>query len=224
MRSYGKYSAAKPRTGERKRYAERQSNEWDVRLDVTQESLTKVKSTLNANRLIFKYCLVSGIEHPDPVAFRYDNMTNGSKHIKNGSEQNHVHLALITNFIMKREQLLQFVRGLTPLGEEYACPRNKKYTYAGWWMHHTKTDTKLIPAEQVELEYGDLPLDDVNHVTSKEVLRMYNKYGSPLAKNKFQPWLEYKEYEYGEPKPLHSVLSNINNLPSAFANGFVKPE
>ena len=85
MRSFAPYDKTKApgkRTTAKER-KERQSNEWDVRIDCTPAYADEIQANLTAAKEMIEYCLVSGIEKAD------------SEVLTTGSKENHVHIALI---------------------------------------------------------------------------------------------------------------------------------
>lgn len=181
MRTYGKHKMT-TKTQERvKLYAKRVSTEWDIRIDCDQDYANEIVNKLMCCTNLFEYCMVSGIESPDTV--------------KHGSKENHVHIGLVCNFPMRRDQVLAACRGPTKKTDEYATPRNRKFTYAGWYLHHTKSDCKLPGEQQLRLEYGVLPVDREDTAINKEVSRMYLRFANdcPEKKKKFERYLNFDD-------------------------------
>lgn len=191
MRSYGKYQKnyeGKSKGSSKNERKERLANEWDIRIDCDQEYADTIMNNLNASASHFDYALLSGIERPDH---------NDIKINAQGSSQDHVHIALKFKWYMRRDQVLAFCRGLTKSTDEYAAPRNRKFTYAGWYLHHAKSSYKLEGQPDVMLELGELPRDPVDPVTVKEVKRMMDKFGSndPSKTLRFSEWLSQPSFE-----------------------------
>jgi len=161
MRSFGKY--AKNYNGVKKARKERTSTEWDVRIDTTASDADQIVENLRSTSGDIAYALVSGIEEPDVVEY--------------GSKDNHVHICLVFHEPKHRHQALSYCRGLIKKGEEYAVPRNRKFTYAGWYMHHTKWGWKLPEEPSVRYEAGTLPKDSEDAETYAKILTMYKKFG-----------------------------------------------
>jgi hypothetical protein len=185
MRTFAPYDKTKQGSyeGKKKERKERLSDEWDVRIDCRADYADIIVENLKfAGNL--KYCLVSGIEQPDSAAIHW------------GSKDLHVHICLISEFNLRRDQALALCRGPTARGPEYAVPRNKKYTYAGWYIHHTKMDQKVLKEPAIRYESGLLPLDPVEPEVKKQIQRLFKKFGSDdsasEARNqaKFGQWLE----------------------------------
>lgn len=185
VRSYAPYDKTKApakRTTAKAR-ADRSSNEWDVRIDVTPAYATEIQANLQAAKDMIDYCLVSGIEKADSEA-----LTTGSK-------ENHVHIAIIFKYSLRRDQVLATCRGLIKKTDEYCVPRNKKFTYAGWYLHHTKLDWKLVLEPAVRMEFGLLPEDEDNEYNRTSIVRLFKKFGADdtvnadIAKIKFAKFL-----------------------------------
>ncbi len=186
MRSYAPYDRTKQTSdaGKKKERKTRTSTEWDIRIDCDQEYADRIVHHLNDGVGPATYLLVSGIEQPDNADVTW------------GSKQLHVHVALVSEYALRRDQALSLVRGSTPTTEEYAVPRNTKYTYAGWYLHHTKLDCKLVKEPPIRFEHGELPKDAVDADTKIKVQRMFKKYGcddetyKAAYKRKFIDWLD----------------------------------
>lgn len=185
MRSFAPYDKTKApgkRTTAKER-KERQSNEWDVRIDCTPAYADEIQANLTAAKEMIEYCLVSGIEKAD------------SEVLTTGSKENHVHIALIFKYALRKDQVLSVCRGHLKKTDEYCVPRNKKFTYAGWYIHHTKIDCKLVLEPALRLEFGLLPEDDDNEYNRTSINRLFKKFGnddtihSDLLRIKFSKFL-----------------------------------
>jgi len=163
MRSYAPYDKTKQRTqaGDKKKRAERYSTEWDVRIDCDDDYATEIVNNLK-NSPIIKYCLVSGREQPDTTSY--------------GSKDVHIHIAIILEYGLRRDQVLGLCRGLQKRTDEYCTPRNRKYTYAGWYLHHTKLDWKIVKDAPIRYERGTLPEDDPTEENKKAIQRLFKKF------------------------------------------------
>jgi len=215
MRTFGNYKV--PREGEKKRLYNRTSTEWDVRLDCTSLTLDYIKRTLQSNQLVIQYVMMSGMEEPDTTSFIPNEHKTNAAGNKAASSSTHVHIALITRYVMQRYQVLKLCRGDTALGEEYCVPRNKKFTYAGWFLHHSKNITKIEGQPGVYYEDGELPMDLYTVDTCKEILRMYNKFGGedPDKRQRFVKWIDV----------TGPVFDDVpSKKPVALLPTFVKPE
>ena len=110
MRTYGK--VPRDKTGVKKVYRERSSTEWDVRIDCDDAYADEIINNLKQYDQVIDYCLVSGIELPDKLEYgpyNIQNCTGGSTHY--GSQQQHVHIALVFKYPLRRDQVLAHVRG-----------------------------------------------------------------------------------------------------------------
>lgn len=183
MRTYAPYDRTKQRSkaGDKKKYAERYSTEWDVRIDCEHDYAEEIVSNLR-NAKIITYCLVSGIEQPDEVKY--------------GSKELHVHIAIVLEYALRRDQVLGLCRGLQKRTDEYCTPRNRKYTYAGWYLHHVKLDWKLVNEPPIRYEYGTLPDDEPTEDNKKNIKRLFKKFSmddevnQELNRIKFARYLE----------------------------------
>lgn len=188
MRTYGKNykvnGASKPYTSA-KEYRTRESTEWDVRVDcvngITPDTI-RVQMQLRESDIV--YGLIGGLESPDgnlPVPV--EQRTNI------GSSQEHVHIALVFLRPVCRATALKMCRE-TKLGDEYATPRNRKFTYAGWLAHHTKLAFKVDPESTLFYEYGTLPMDSYDEQTCWAVLKILKKFGNPDIKQRFSSYYD----------------------------------
>ena len=144
MRTYGKNykinGASKPYTSA-KEYRTRESTEWDVRVDcvngITPDTI-RVQMQLRESDIV--YGLIGGLENADTKMSTETNVYGSAIHTTGGSvsKEQHVHIALVFLRPVCRATALKMCRE-TKLGDEYATPRNRKFTYAGWLAHHTKT-------------------------------------------------------------------------------------
>ena len=182
MRSYAKNWAFK-KTVTYKQRQERLDTEWDIRVDVC-DALTKqniinyIKESLDD----IQYVLVSGIERPD-------NDDAGT----NKSNGNHLHIALILYTPMQRNMVLKLVRGPRKLTDEYAAPRNRRYTYGGWILHHTKPNWKLDGEPLLSYEYGTSPMDPLTVECALRIKAMIKKFGDPSQLPRFTMHLNLLE-------------------------------
>lgn len=185
MRTYGKNykvnGASKPYVS-RKEYRTRESTEWDVRVDcvhgVTPET---IRGQMQVRLPELVYGLIGGLERPDSVT-----LTDGSI----GSKEDHVHIALVFLVPVCRATALKMCRE-SKVGDEYATPRNRKYTYAGWLAHHTKHAFKVDPdAPKVFYEYGTLPMDSYDEETCWKVVKILKKFATPDIKVRFSGYYD----------------------------------
>ena len=180
MRTYAKNykvnDASKPYVS-RKEYRTRESTEWDVRVDcvngITPET---IRSQMQVRLSELVYGLIGGLERPDSTT-----LTDGSI----GSKEDHVHVALVFLTPVCRATALKMCRE-SKVGDEYATPRNKRFTYAGWLAHHTKVAFKVDPdADKVFYEYGTLPMDSYDEETCWKVVKILKKFATPDIKARF---------------------------------------
>jgi len=188
MRTYGKSykvnGASKPYVS-RKEYATRESTEWDVRVDcvngITPDTI-RVQMQLREEELV--YGLIGGMEIADPVPGIPVNVSTSPM-----SKKEHVHVALVFLRPVVRATALKMCRE-TKLGDEYATPRNRKFTYAGWLAHHTKLAFKVNPESTLFYECGTLPMDSYDEATCWKVLKILKKFGNPEIKLRFSSYYD----------------------------------
>ena len=196
MRSYGKNykvnGASKPYTSA-KEYRTRESTEWDVRVDcvngITPESI-RDQMQLRLETLV--YGLIGGLERPDNGCSTELNARGEVPTITAGSvsKEDHVHVALVFLTPVCRATALKMCRE-TKVGDEYATPRNKRFTYAGWLAHHTKLAFKVDPeAPKVFYEYGTLPMDSYDEDTCWKVVKILKKFATPDIKMRFSSYYD----------------------------------
>lgn len=180
MRTYAKNykvnNASKPYVS-RKEYRTRESTEWDVRVDcvngITPET---IRGQMQVRLPELVYGLIGGLERPDSTT-----LTDGAI----GSKEDHVHVALVFLTPVCRATALKMCRE-SKVGDEYATPRNKRFTYAGWLAHHTKVAFKVDPnADKVFYEYGTLPMDSYDEETCWKVVKILKKFATPDIKARF---------------------------------------
>ena len=184
MRTYAKNykvnGASKPYVS-RKEYRTRESTEWDVRVDcvngITPET---IRSQMQVRLPELVYGLIGGLERPDSTT-----LTDGAI----GSREDHVHVALVFLVPVCRATALKMCRE-TKVGDEYATPRNRKFTYAGWLAHHTKVAFKVDPESTLFYEYGTLPMDAYDEETCWKVLKILKKFANPEIKTRFSSYYD----------------------------------
>lgn len=199
MRTFGyKYSTngGKRATGWQRTelYSKREATEWDIRLDVN-ELLTPdvIISNIKERLDELQYVLVSGVEHPDKVV----SPTGVEwKQISSGSTEHHVHLCVVLHKPTKRGDVLQLVRGQRKLGDEYCTPRNAKFAYAGWIIHHGKPGFKIDDEPLIRFEFGTLPMDPFTEDTGNKIKSLLKKWGTPEMEERFKGYLDI----LGDPK------------------------
>lgn len=195
MRTYGQASIqGKSRaTGHQRTelYSKREATEWDVRLDVNavltpDVIINNIKERLDE----LSYVLVSGVEHPDSRDSQ--SYVASDKWIKNPgmSDELHVHLCVVLHKPTKRGDVLQLLRGQRKLGDEYCAPRNAKFTYAGWVIHHAKPTFKVDEEPDIRYEHGTLPMDPFTEDTGVKVRALLGKWSSPQLKERFKGYVD----------------------------------
>jgi len=229
MRTYGKNYKEHPKTVQRVSYVDyknREAVEWDVRLDLVN-GFTSAKCVEHAvaHGAKIQYCFIGGEEIPDIV----NALMPQGRAVKPGSEEIHVHVALILLKPAKREDVLQLLRGPRSIGvgNEYAVPRNPKFTYAGWIAHHSKLDFKLCPDKLKLYEFGDLPMDAYNEETCWKVIKILKKFGNPEIKQRFKSYSD----KIDALKKMRKELEMVNNADTeeeakepAVAPGWILPD
>ena len=177
----------------KKERATRTSNEWDIRLDVLSEAgAQNVVNHVLLHKDEFIFVMVSGLENPDkftsPEGVAW-------KPIASGSEELHVHIGVVLNRVVTREQVLKLVKPLhianNPKGI-YCTPRCARTqrggpnTYVGWICHHSKANTKDASQPGLRLEHGMLPMDSFSLESLEAVDRKLKKFGNPVMKERFK--------------------------------------
>lgn len=196
MRTYSKDYANHPRTTPyitARQRAERQAREWDIRIDVNLFlSPRDIQDSLQLELPGLDYVLIGGVELPDPFT-KEKNHRNEQVRANGGSvsENEHVHIALVFKQPVNRERALRACRP-EKLTDEYAVPRNSKFTYAGWLAHHAKAVYKLDPnMPTIFYEYGTLPEDDItDEKVCWSVLKILKKFGTKDVKARFAAYYE----------------------------------
>lgn len=191
MRTYAKNykanDASKPYVS-RKEYRTRESTEWDVRVDcVNGITPATIRDQMQMRLSDIVYGLIGGLERPDVPHTDGVNFNGEVVHTTAGSvsKQDHVHIALVFLAPVCRATALKMCREVK-VGDEYATPRNKRFTYAGWLAHHTKLAFKVDPeAPKVFYEYGTLPMDSYDEDTCWKVVKILKKFATPDIKARF---------------------------------------
>lgn len=175
---------------------ERMATEWDVRLDISvalpvEDVLSRVRDAQDE----LLYVLVSGIERPDdiPVGTVGESGRIWKNDCGSGSKDQHVHLCIVLLAPLKRNDVLKLLRGPRKLGDEYCAPRNPKFTYAGWVIHHSKPGYKLDGEPLVRLEYGTLPMDAVTTDNAMKIRGLLKKWGTDGTRERFRAYTDLLE-------------------------------
>lgn len=185
MRTYGKDFTFKKTINYKQRQA-RVATEWDLRIDVN-EALTvdNILGFIKEHLDDIGYVLVSGVERPDSKDDQ--DYVKKENWVKNPgmSDEHHVHVCLVLYVPINRAGALKLVRGQRKLGDEYAAPRNPKFSYAGWVVHHSKPSFKVLGEPLIRYEYGTLPMDPYTTEWALKIDAILKKWGSPGMKNRF---------------------------------------
>lgn len=200
MRTYGKNFIYR-KTATYKQRQERLATEWDVRVDIS-EALTAERIISNIKERLddISYVLVSGVERPDPFPNQVATGTNqyGTKiHTTAGSRSldDHVHIGIVLYVPIKRRDVLELVRGPRKLGDEYATPRNAKFTYAGWIIHHGKPGFKIDGEPLIRYEHGTLPMDAFTTDNAMKIKTLLSKWGTDGMRKRFKGYIDLLEHE-----------------------------
>lgn len=194
MRTYGKNFMYK-KTVSYKERQERMATEWDVRLDINdalpvEDVLSRVRDA--SDELL--YALVSGVEVPDTTDQVPPGYTGSTpKFSPSGSHEHHVHLCIVLLAPLKRNDVLKMLRGPRKLGDEYAAPRNPKFTYAGWVIHHGKPMGKLEGEPLVRFEHGTLPMDALTTDNAMKIKMLLRKWGTEGTRSRFKMYNDLLE-------------------------------
>lgn len=182
MRTYGKNFIYKKTVSYQQRQA-RVATEWDIRLDVSDAlTVENIISNIKEQLDDLSFVLVSGVERPDKIL---PGITD-----RNGSKEHHVHLCLVLFVPRQRFDVLKLVRGPRKLGDEYAAPRNAKFPYAGWVIHHAKPAFKLDGEPDIRFERGDLPMDPFTSDWALKIQGVMKKWGTPAMEQRFKGYLD----------------------------------
>ncbi len=217
MKTYGKRSAPYNKKSYQERRANAESTEWDIRIDIDEEQGLTPDALINdfviPNIEKFEYVAIGNVERPDP---------NGGKARADGekiSEEDHVHVAVVLHTPLVREEVMKLLRGpknWTGPNGEYCVPRNKKYPYVGWVVHHAKSDWKKNGEGGLAFEHGLLPKDDSKDVKKvMQVCRMIEKFGTDQMKTRFQYWINRKKEILAEEKAARKS-TKLEYLPDKY--------
>ena len=195
MRTYGKNFAYKKTVTYQQRQ-QRCATEWDVRVDVS-DGLTaeNVINFIKEQIADVQYVLVSGVEKPDIqptlgcITKNQAGPWNGGIN-QYGSKDHHVHVALVVQVPKNRQEILRMVRGPRKMGDEYAAPRNPKFSYAGWIIHHSKPGYKLEGEPGIRYENGDIPMDPFTTEWALKIDAILRKWGSDHMKQRFRGYTD----------------------------------
>ena len=192
MRTYGylhSTAGGKRKTGwERTElYSKREATEWDIRVDINELLTADVIISNIKERLDeLQYVLVSGVERPDTEG---PGPYNPNK-VGSGSTEHHVHVCVVLHKPGKRGDVLQLVRGTRKLGDEYCAPRNPRFAYAGWIIHHGKPGFKIDGEPLIRFEYGTLPMDPFTEDTANKIKSLLKKWSTPEMEARFKGYTD----------------------------------
>lgn len=149
MKTYGSHTIYKrPNRATPYDYASRTSTEWDfsvvVNDDKTRELLLERASALAASGDI-EYLLIGGVEQQPNSAVKE-------------AQSKHIHGGVIFSKPVSRSTVVQ--RLVSECEGVYCTPRNPRYLYITWKIHHCKEETKVDPTELLLFEFGKLPSDN----------------------------------------------------------------
>ena len=133
------------------------------------------------------FVLVSGVESPD---IKEGPNTTRNQH---GSDGEHVHVCLVLLEPKKRADVLAMLRGKRKVLDEYAAPRNPKFSYAGWVIHHAKLDWKIPGEPSIRFEHGTLPMDPITTDWAVKIHGICKKWGSDVMRKRFKVYLDLVE-------------------------------
>lgn len=169
-------------------YSKREATEWDIRLDVNDlltpdVIISNIKERLDE----LQYVLVSGVERPD----KYSSPDGAKgKPIASGSTEHHVHLCVVLHKPGKRGDVLQLIRGSRKMADEYCAPRNPRFAYAGWVIHHGKPGYKIDEEPLIRFEYGTLPMDPFTENIANKIKSLLSKWGTPELEERFKGYMD----------------------------------
>lgn len=193
MRTYGKNFIYKKTVNYQQRQA-RLATEWDIRLDVSDAlTVENIISNIKEQLDDLSFVLVSGVERPDMEKIegpRREDQTVVQPVNQYGSKEHHVHLCLVLFVPRQRADVLKLVRGPRKMADEYCAPRNAKFPYAGWVIHHAKPAFKLDGEPDIRFERGDLPMDPFTSDWALKIKSLMTKWGTPAMEQRFKGYLD----------------------------------
>lgn len=190
MRSYAKNWMYK-KTATFKERQTRLATEWDVRLDVSDAlTVDNIIGFIKEELDELSYVLVSGVERPDSNLAPSDGNQPTWKKSPTTSKENHVHLCIVLFVPRPRCDVLKLVRGPRKMGDEYCAPRNAKFPYAGWVIHHAKPGFKLDGEPDIRFERGNLPMDPFTSDWALKIQGLIRKWGSVEMQQRFKGYLD----------------------------------
>nr|QTE03564.1 MAG: replication-associated protein [Syrmaticus reevesii CRESS-DNA-virus sp.] len=200
MRTYGNYKNSKSGGARKVIYANRESCQWDLRFDTATIDMEDMLMHVRNNLQFTTYVLIGGKEFGSHPIFIPGQV---STHLE---PTEHVHCALIVKTPIKRWQALKIFRD-NKLDDEYCVPRNEKFTFLGWRLHHIKDDTK-IDDTRIIFEHGTLPMDRIDEHNIKEIKRMLAKFPGPTDP-RYTPFIEMATDEGIKRRKLEKMEASI---------------
>lgn len=131
-------------------YNTRLSREWDINLQINQQqTVPAITTKLQELTDQLVYGLVGGLEF-------------------SSRDDHHVHIALVFTHEVSKKDVLKYLGN--PVGQKYASPRNQKWPYCGWKVHHCKKESKVESDETKHIlwEWGQLPADSEEKLLDNE--------------------------------------------------------
>lgn len=190
MRTYIK-NPSRDQTGLREKRRTETSNEWDIGLNLEKEDVAThiavliayCKAQCEKPDTPIVYLLIGGVEYTEQTR-KKDNTTK---------DNYHVHICLVTNKKINKQEALSCVRIMKMGPKEYARVRqnknNKHQTYYGWRIHHIKPDTKIDVNKRLLFEFGTLPEDVWDNAKITNCNGVVRRYGSVQDQNE---WSTYR--------------------------------
>lgn len=183
-------------------YADREDDEWDLRVDVHDVfTPDKLITNMSARLSMISYAMISGVELPDGPKLRRENPFNTggqAEDVTSASEHLHVHICLKLEETMCRSDAIRIVLNMepseVPKGQLYCRPRYKNWSYGGWISHHCKNLTKVDTTDTNCIwQYGLVPREDLTEIPAKQLdnwCRTINKYAIPHWRVVFQHYFD----------------------------------
>lgn len=182
MRPYAKNFMFKKTTTYKQRQI-RLSTEWDCRFDVGDEfPVEELIDNLKKLKNDVLYIAASGVERPD-------KQVEGTAK-QYGSNGEHVHVCLVLLEPKARPDVLKMLRGNRKRLDEYAAPRNAKFSYAGWIIHHAKPEWKIPGEPPLRFEHGTLPMDPLTIEWAVKIHAILKKWGFDLMRRRFKAYTD----------------------------------
>jgi hypothetical protein len=195
MRPYAKNFMFR-KTATYKQRQVRLATEWDLRFDVSDElPVEEIVNNLKNAKNDVMYMACSGVERPDIQPTQgcatKDQISpwNGGKN-QYASTGKHVHVCLVLLEPKVRRDVLVMCRGARKHGDEYAAPRNAKFSYAGWIVHHAKPTFKVPGEPPLRFEHGTLPMDPLTVEWAIKIDAILKKWGYDAMRRRFSAYTD----------------------------------